>query len=68
MIIGLGAIYFAPADCLPKPRLVITLPPTAAQAIAFDFSRIARDFKHAIDKEENRKQMEMDLKCERSTT
>lgn len=66
MFIGLSAIFYAPANCLPRPRTLITLPPkSATQAIAHDFSRISGDFNRAIDKIENEKQLEMELTSER---
>jgi hypothetical protein len=66
MFIGLSAVFYAPADCLPRPRALITLPPkSATEAIAFDFSRISGDFHRSIDKIENEKQLEMELKSER---
>jgi hypothetical protein len=68
MFIGLSAVFFAPANCLPRPRTLITLPPkSATAAIAFDFSRISGDFNRSIDKVKNEKQLEMDLKSERRT-
>jgi hypothetical protein len=66
MFIGLSAVFFSPANSLPRPRTLITLPPkSATEAIAFDFSRISGDLNIAIDKVKNEKQIEMDLKSER---
>jgi hypothetical protein len=61
--IGLSAIFYAPADCLPRPRKLITLPPkTATQAIAYDFYHIANDLTRSIEKVKNAKQLEMNFK------
>jgi hypothetical protein len=69
MFIGLSAIFSAPTNCLPRPRMVITLPPVSAtQAIAYDFSHISGDFNRSMDKVKNAKQLEMNLTSERSST
>ena len=48
---------------MPEPSTRITLPPeSATQAIAFDFSSISKDLMKAIDKIENRKQLELELR------
>jgi hypothetical protein len=66
MFVGLSGVFYAPVGCLPRPRTLITLPPTSAtQAIAYDFYRISGDFARSIDKIKNEKQLEMDLKSER---
>lgn len=62
IFVGFGAILLAPADRLPRPKFRITLPPeNATQAIAFDFSQVARDLTHSVDKVEHRKQLELKL-------
>lgn len=63
LFIGLSAIFYAPADCLPRPRMLITVPPkTATQAIAYDFYHISSDLTRSIEKVKNAKQLEMDFK------
>ena len=63
MLLGMGAILLGPSNAMPEPSTRITLPPeSATQAIAFDFSSISKDLMKAIDKIENRKQLELELR------
>lgn len=63
MFIGMGSMILAPFGKLPRPSFRITLPPeSSAQAIGFDFSRVANDLHHSIDKVQNEKQLELKLK------
>jgi len=62
MLIGMGSMFLAPFGKFPRPSFRITLPPqSASQAIGFDFSRVAGDLNHSIDKVENAKQLELKL-------
>lgn len=62
IFLGVGAVILAPADRLPRPNFRITLPPeNAHQAIGYDFSRVAADFKNSIEKTERANQLEFKL-------
>ena len=63
MFIGMGSMIIAPFGRFPRPAFRITLPPeSSAQAIGFDFSRVANDLNRSIDKVQNEKQLELKLK------
>ena len=63
MLLGMGAVFFAPFGAWPPPTLRITLPPEdATRALAYDFAQVAGDFHAAIAQEEQKGVEQLELR------